>query len=195
LTFDPESPYRLGMDRRRFLAAAVAGVLAAPRSPAAQPAGKVYRIGMLETRSILLNSANLEAFRQGLRTLGYVEGKNLAIEYRSSDGRDDRFAALASELIQLPVDLIVTRGTPAALATKSATQTIPVVMAAAGDPVRSGLVASLSRPGGNITGCRAGSSRRIRSGWSCSASSCRASSDSLRSSTWAIPRSRPPGSS
>jgi hypothetical protein len=63
LTFDPESPYRLGMDRRRFLAAAVAGVLAAPRSPAALPAGKVYRIGMLETRSILLNSANLEAFR------------------------------------------------------------------------------------------------------------------------------------
>ena len=152
MTPDPRLPHHPGVDRRRFLLTSLAGALAAPRGAGAQQAGKVYRIGMLETRSTVLNAANLAAFRHGLRALGYVEGKNLTIEYRSSDGRDDRFTALASELIGLPVDLIVTRGTPSAMAAKSATQTIPVVMAAAGDPVRSGLVASLGRPGGNITG-------------------------------------------
>ena len=118
----------------------------------AQPAGRVYRIGMLETRSTILNAANIDAFRQGMRELGYKEGQNLEIVYRSSDGRDERFPGLASELIRLKVDLILTRGTPAALAAKSATRTIPVVMAASGDPVGSGLVASLGRPGGNVTG-------------------------------------------
>ncbi len=118
----------------------------------AQPAGKLYRIGMLETRSTVLNAANIDAFRQGLQELGYKEGQNLEIVYRSSDGRDERFPGLASELVRLKVDLILTRGTPAALAAKSATRTIPVVMAASGDPVASGLVASLGRPGGNVTG-------------------------------------------
>jgi putative ABC transport system substrate-binding protein len=125
LTFVLDPPYRFVMGRRRFLATLLAGVLAAPRFARAQLPGKVYRIGMLETRSAALNVANLEAFRHGLRTLGYVEGKNLAIEYRSSDGRDDRFAGLAAELIRLNVDLIVTRGTPAALAAKERTQTSP----------------------------------------------------------------------
>ena len=122
----------------------------------AQRPGAVYRIGMLETRSTALNAANFDAFRQGLSELGYKEGQNLQIEYRSSDGRDDRFPALASELVRLKVDLILTRGTPAALAAKSATGTIPVVMAASGDPAGAGIVASLARPGGNVTGLSSG---------------------------------------
>jgi len=139
------------VDRRAFLGLA-GGLLAAPLAGEAQSAGKVYRIGVLETRSAALNAANIDAFRQGLRELGYTEGQNLEIVYRSSDGRDERFPTLASELVRLKVDLILTRGTPAALAAKSATQTIPVVMAASGDPVGTGLVASLRRPGENVTG-------------------------------------------
>lgn len=122
----------------------------------AQPAVKFYRIGMLETRSITLNAANVDAFRQRLGELGYREGQNLELVYRSSDGRDDRFPGLATELVSLKVDLILTRGTPAALAAKRATQTLPVVMAASGDPVGSGLVAHLARPGGNVTGLSSG---------------------------------------
>jgi putative tryptophan/tyrosine transport system substrate-binding protein len=122
----------------------------------AQPAVKFYRIGMLETRSITLNAANVDAFRQGLRERGYREGQNVELVYRSSDGRDDRLPGLATELVSLKVDLILTRGTPAALAAKRATQTLPVVMAASGDPVGSGLVAHLARPGGNVTGLSSG---------------------------------------
>ena len=141
--------------RRQFLIAAGA-LLSAPLSAGAQPAAKVYRIGMLETRSTILNAANIDAFRQGMRELGYKEGQNLEIVYRSSDGYDERFPDLVSELIRLKVDLILTRGTPAALAARSASRTIPVVMAASGDPVASGLVASLARPGGNVTGLSSG---------------------------------------
>jgi putative ABC transport system substrate-binding protein len=140
------------MPRRTFIAVLTGCLLVVPLAAEAQQAGKVYRIGMLETRSTVLNAANIDAFRQGLLELGYKEGQNLEIVYRSSDGRDQRFPGLASELVRLQVDLILTRGTPAALAAKSATRTIPVVMAASGDPVRSGLVASLGRPGGNVTG-------------------------------------------
>jgi putative ABC transport system substrate-binding protein len=142
------------MDRRVFLGtlAVALGLLSAPLAAGAQPAGKVYRIGMLETRSTILNAANIDAFRNGMRELGYKEGQNFEIVYRSSDGRDERFPDLASELVHLKVDLILTRGTPAALAAKRATQTIPVVMAASGDPVGTGLVVSLGRPGGNVTG-------------------------------------------
>ena len=136
----------------RFSTLVAVLLLTAPFVVGAQPAGKVYRIGMLETRSTHLNAANLDAFRQALLVLGYKEGQNLEIAYRSSDGRDERFPRLASELVGLKVDLILTRGTPAGLAAKSATRTIPVVMASSGDPVGSGLVASLGRPGGNVTG-------------------------------------------
>ena len=139
------------MDRRAFLGT-LAALAAAPLAAEAQQAGKVYRIGVLETRSAALNSANLDAFRRGLQELGYREGQNLEIAYRSSDGRDERFPDLATELVRMHVDLIVTRGTPAALAAKGATRTIPVVMAGSGDPVGTGIVASLSQPGGNITG-------------------------------------------
>jgi putative ABC transport system substrate-binding protein len=140
------------MDRRRFLAGTGALLLAAPLAAEAQPAGKMYRIGMLETTSVALNAANLEAFRQGLRDLGYVERQDYAIEYRSADSRPDRFPDLAAELVRLKVDLIVTRGTTGAVAAKNATRTIPIVMATSGDPVAAGLVASLARPGGNVTG-------------------------------------------
>jgi putative ABC transport system substrate-binding protein len=107
---------------------------------------------VLDVLGVASNEANLSAFRQGLRELGYVEGQNLVIEYRSADGRAERFPDLATELVRLKVDVIVTRGTSAALGAKHVTETIPIVMASSGDPVFAGLVASLARPGGNVTG-------------------------------------------
>jgi putative ABC transport system substrate-binding protein len=141
------------MDRRRFLVTSLGGALAVPLgAEAQQQVGRIYRVGVLETRSAVLNAANMGMFRQGMRELGYKEGQNLEVVYRSSDGRDERFPDLANELTRLKVDLILTRGTPASLAAKRATGTIPVVMASVGDPVGTGLVASLGRPGGNVTG-------------------------------------------
>jgi putative ABC transport system substrate-binding protein len=134
----------------------LAGCVAfAPSTITAQPPDKLYRIGVLERTSPAVNAANLESFRQGLRALGYVEGKNLVIEYRSAEGRDDRFPELAAELVQLKVDLILTRGTPAALAAKHAASSIPIVITGVGDPVGQGIIVSLARPGGNITGLSA----------------------------------------
>jgi putative tryptophan/tyrosine transport system substrate-binding protein len=113
-------------------------------------AGKIVRIGMLETTSIVSNTAGLKSFRQSLLELGYIEGQSFLIEYRSADGHAEKFAQLAVELVGLKVDLIMTRGTPAALAAKNATSTIPVVMTAIGDPILA--VNSLAHPGGNLTG-------------------------------------------
>ena len=144
------------MDRRAFLHTVAGSLLAAPLAAEAQQAGKIYRVGMLETRSAILNAANVDAFGQGMRELGYKQGQNLEIVYRSSDGHDERFPALADELVRLKVDLILTRGTPAALAAKSATGSIPVVMAASGDPVGSRIVTGLAQPGGNVTGLSSG---------------------------------------
>src|SRR4030088_2332594 len=107
---------------------------------------------MLERTSPATNAANLDAFRRGLRELGYVEGQNLVIEYRSADGLGERFSALAGELVRLQVAPMVTRGTGAAQAAKQATSTIPVVMAAVGEPLGVGVVDSLAHPGGNVTG-------------------------------------------
>jgi putative tryptophan/tyrosine transport system substrate-binding protein len=112
----------------------------------------IHRIGILETVSESLNAPNMTALRTGLRRLGYVEGQNLVLVYRSADGDAERFPALAAELLHLGVDLIVTRGTPAAQAAKNATAKVPIVMAAIGEPLGVGVVASLARPGGNITG-------------------------------------------
>jgi putative ABC transport system substrate-binding protein len=126
--------------------------LAAPFATAAQPAARTNRIGVLEVVGASANAANLSAFRRGLDELGYVEGQNYVIEYRSADGRAERFADLAIELVRLKVDVIVTRGEPAALAASQATVTIPIVMASSGDPAVSGIIGSLSRPGGNVTG-------------------------------------------
>jgi len=117
--------------------------------------GRVYRIGVLETIPAAQNAANLAGLLRGLRERGYLEGQNLQIEYRSADGRAERFPDLAAEMVRLPVDLIVTRGTPAAKAAKAATETVPIVMAAIGEPLGVGVVANLARPGGNITGLSA----------------------------------------
>ncbi len=130
------------------------GILVAPLAADAQQAGKVPRIGILSTLSpeFPTTHALLDAFRQGLRERGYVEGKNIAIEERSAQGRFERLPELAAELVRLKVDLIVAAGTPGARAAKQATSTIPIVAPAMGDPVEDGLVQSLARPGGNITG-------------------------------------------
>ena len=123
--------------------------------PVVAHAQRAYRIGVLDTTSAALNAANLDALRQGLRQHGYIEGQNLVIEYRSADGRAERFPDLAAELVRLNVDLIVTRGTPAIFAAKNATKTIPVVMAASADPLGAGVVAGLARPSENVTGLSA----------------------------------------
>jgi putative tryptophan/tyrosine transport system substrate-binding protein len=140
------------MDRRAFLGTLAGGLLAAPLAAEAQTAGKVLRIGYLGYSSPTLERDLVEAFRQGLRDLGYVESRNLVIEYRSAGGKRERFPELAAELVRLKVDVIVTLATPAALAAKQATDTIPIVVAAMADPVGDGLVASLARPGANVTG-------------------------------------------
>jgi putative ABC transport system substrate-binding protein len=117
---------------------------------AAQPAEKTYRIGFLSVRSEI--GSWDEAFKLGLRDFGYIDGKNISLVYRWADGKFDRFPALAKDLVQQNVDIIVTETTPAAQAAKHATENIPIVMAIGGDAVGAGLVASLARPGGNITG-------------------------------------------
>jgi putative tryptophan/tyrosine transport system substrate-binding protein len=138
------------MDRRTVILVVGGSLLAMPFASSAQAPAKVWRIGMLETTPAAMNAANLDAFRQQLRELGYVEGRNLIIEYRSADGRNERFAGLAAELVTMKVDVIVARGSPATQSAKNATRTIPVVMAPVGDPLL--FVASLARPGGNLTG-------------------------------------------
>ena len=138
------------MKRRQFIT--LLGGAAAWSFAARAQAAKVYRVGILETISAISNAANFDALRKGMRALGYVEGQNLLFEYRSADGRNERFPDLVAELVRLRVDLIVTRSTPAVISVKAATTTIPTVMAATANPVADGIVASLARPGGNITG-------------------------------------------
>jgi putative ABC transport system substrate-binding protein len=144
----------------RMLAAVMAlalGVLSLPFAIGAQEgkAGKVVRIGRLSPLSAETDRTNLEAFRKGLRELGWVEGQSFTIETRFADGKPERLPELAVELVRQRVDLILTGSTPGALAAKRATSTIPIVMVTTGDPVRDGLVTSLARPGGNITGVTA----------------------------------------
>ncbi len=138
--------------RRTFLSTVAGGLLAAPFAADAQPAGKVYRVGYLAAGSVTANPRNLEAFRQGLRELGWVEGHNLVIEYRSAEGRFDRLPELAAELVRLKVDVIAAAPTPAAMAAKKATATVPIVGVSLTEPVGIGLIESLARPGGNVTG-------------------------------------------
>src|SRR6266568_6725822 len=139
------------LERRTFMALVSGGLLVAPLAAEAQQAAKIARIGYLALNSGA-NPHLREAFRQGLRDLGYVEGRNVVIEYRSAEGKFERLPALAAELVALKVDVLVASGTLAALAAKRATSTIPIVFPFAVDPVTSGLVASLARPGGNVTG-------------------------------------------
>ena len=133
------------------LALALAALIAALPAAAEEP-GKVYRVGFIGNSTAALESNLVQPFREGLRELGYVEGRDLAIEYRWAEGDYGRLPTLVADLIAQKVDVLVTAGTPAALAVKRATTTIPLVMVAVGDPVGTGLVASLARPGGNLTG-------------------------------------------
>lgn len=125
---------------------------AIPLAAAAQPAAKVHRIGFIGNSTPALESNLVDPFREGLRERGYVEGRNLVIEYRWAEGDYARLPALVADLIASKVDVLVAAGTPVALAVKRATTTVPMVMVAVGDPVGTGLVASLARPGGNLTG-------------------------------------------
>jgi putative tryptophan/tyrosine transport system substrate-binding protein len=134
------------MKRIVFLIILALGLLVVPLAAEAQPREKIPRIGIMEY------SASWEPFRQGLRDLGYTEGHTIAIEYRDAEGKLDRLAEVAGELVRLQVDVIMTWGTPATLAAQQATQTIPIVMLGVAEPLSTGLVASLARPGGNITG-------------------------------------------
>src|SRR6266705_5657734 len=137
--------------RRVFVGTLAGGLLAIPLATDAQQAAKIVRIGFLSTN--LAASPHLpEAFRQGLRDLGYVEGRNLVIEYRDAEGKPERFPGPAAELVALKVDVLVAANSLAALAAKQATRTLPIVFAFAVDPVTDGLVTSLARPGGNVTG-------------------------------------------
>ena len=140
--------------RRRALIFGLCAVL--PPLEAFAQKTRVWRVGVLETTSVSLNATNFDGLRKGLRALGYAEGQNLVFEYRSAEGRGERFAEFAAELVAAKVDLIVTRGTPALLAASKATTTIPIVMAAIGEPPGQGIVATLPpRPGGNVTGLSA----------------------------------------
>jgi putative ABC transport system substrate-binding protein len=141
------------MDRRRFLLTSLAGALAAPLAADAQQAGKSYRLGLLDySAGDSARRAWWGAFRHRLRDLGCAEGENIALEYRWADGHADRMPGLAAELVRLKVDVIVTAGTVAAVAARNATATTPIVMATGAGVVEIGLVTSLARPGGNVTG-------------------------------------------
>jgi putative ABC transport system substrate-binding protein len=148
-------PYR-AIDRRAFIGEVFVGMLPAPLIAMAQQPATIPRIGFLSAAPLSSITARSEAFRQGLRDLGYVEGRNITIDWRSADDQWDRLPALAVELVGLKVSLIVTAEEPAALASRKVTQSIPIVMAQSGDPVVTGLAASLARPGGNVTGLTTG---------------------------------------
>jgi putative ABC transport system substrate-binding protein len=135
--------------RRAFIGTLAGGLLAAPLAAEAQPAGKIRHVGVLVTSS----TPDLDdAFRKGLRELGWIEGQNIALEYRNSEGRPERLLDMAADLVRINVDVIVAPAAPEAEAAKRATRTIPIVFLVHGDPVGSGLVATLAHPGGNMTG-------------------------------------------
>jgi putative ABC transport system substrate-binding protein len=137
-------------DRRREFITLLGGAAAAWSRGAHAQQGRVWRLGALETTPLASNSANFNALREALRNLGYVEGQNLDIVYRSADGRDERFPQLAAELLNMKVDLILARGTPATVAARNASGTVPVVVTSTADPFT--IVGNIARPGGNVTG-------------------------------------------
>src|SRR6266487_690383 len=139
------------MKRREFITL-IGGAAAWPLAARAQQVPKLPTIGFLGATTASFERASTDAFVQRLRELGWIENRTVAIEYRWAEGRDERFAQIAAEFVRLKVDVILTYGTLSILAVKKATAVIPIVFAAAGDPVGTGLVASLARPGGNITG-------------------------------------------
>jgi putative ABC transport system substrate-binding protein len=137
--------------RRAFIAGTLA-IVSRPLWAQERKADRVLRLGVLDPLPAATNAANMEQLRRGLRAAGYSEGRNLAIEYRASEGRAARYPQLAEELARLPVDVLVVRGTQAALGAKSVARELPIVALGVNDPVETGLVASLERPGGNVTG-------------------------------------------
>jgi putative ABC transport system substrate-binding protein len=137
--------------RRQFITL-LGGAAVWPLAAGAQQPGKLRTIGFLGPNTHSAASEWVDALVQRLRELGWMEGRTITIEYRWAEGREERFPEIAAELVRLKVELIVTSGTPAVMASKKATSVIPIVFATAGDPVGSGLVASLARPGGNVTG-------------------------------------------
>jgi putative ABC transport system substrate-binding protein len=139
-------------NRRKVVIAFGAGALAAPFGSFAQQQGKLWRIGFLDGASAVDRAETVEAMRAGLRDLGYIENKNILIEFRWAEGKYERLPALAAELAGLKVDVLVAQGTPCTIAAKQATSTIPIVMVGIGDPIAAGLVTSLARPTGNVTG-------------------------------------------
>src|SRR5713226_7660428 len=140
------------MRRRAFLSVMAGSLLAAPLAAGAQQPAKLPTIGFLGSGTAAAQSQWTAAFVQRLRELGWSEGRNVAIEYRWAEGRSERFAEIAAEFVRLKVDVILTHNTPPALAAKQATSVIPIVFATAADPVGTGVVASLARPGSNVTG-------------------------------------------
>jgi putative ABC transport system substrate-binding protein len=140
------------MDRRRFLLTSLAGALVTPRVARAQQAGRAPRIGVLMPGHHPFDAPATQGFRQGLRELGYVEGRTLAIEYRAAEGKPERYPKLVADLLRVPVDLIVSFSVAALPALTRATKDVPLVLATLSDPVREGYAKSFARPGGNITG-------------------------------------------
>jgi putative ABC transport system substrate-binding protein len=140
------------MTRREFITLLGGAAVAWPLAGNAQQTGKLPILGLLGSATLLAESQRVAAFVQRLRQLGWIENRNVAIEYRWAEGRSERFVEIATEFVQLKVDVIVASTTPAVIAAKQATSVIPIVITTAGDPVGTGVVASLARPGGNVTG-------------------------------------------
>lgn len=151
------------MDRRAFIEVLAGSLVVAQSVAEAQPAAKVYRIGLLSLGTVEAQATTLRVLSEGLRDLGYVEGRNLMFERRYADGNLERLPGLAAELVRLRVDVIVASGNPIIAAAKRATTLIPIVMVAAVDPVGDGFITSLARPGGNITGLSLDASLEIYS--------------------------------
>jgi putative ABC transport system substrate-binding protein len=158
--------------RRREFVGLLGGAVAWPLPATAQQSGRLPTIGFMGANTPSIQSQWTDAFVQRLGELGWADGRNIKIEYRWAEGRTERYAEIAAEFVKLRVDAILTHGTQATLAAKQATSVIPIVFANTGDPVGTGLVASLSRPGGNITGSRYCPPRWLRSDSNCCAKLC-----------------------
>ena len=156
---------RLGSSSILLILITAAAALGSPISRSAEPAQKVARVGFVQPQSPSTATRGVKEFWERLHQLGWVEGQNLVIEERSAEGRYERLPALMAEVLGSKVDVLVTSGTPAAIAAKNATSTVPIVVGAMGDPLRTGLAASLAHPGGNLTGLSLGYGEGMSGKW------------------------------